>query len=437
MSAAGNFSEARQAFQQALEMQPNCFEAYNDIGLSYYRANDLDKAAENFMKALELEPVFVPSITNLGLVRHQQRRLKEATNLYRLALRLSEGKEADIQYNLANVLREQKIYDEARQHYNEAIKLKSDFPAAHNGLGATLYCLERLDDAEKEIRTAISLKPDYALAYYHLGLVETAKKNYDEAVKAYKNSLKFEDRNDYASDTKSKLAHLDQLMKDKTSAVNMPPVPDSSQQNNGLAQMLNAFTGKSNPPETSSGAVDPNVFKRTAGILKSMLQKNSKDPVLWNNYGLMVLQQRDRRFLPEAISAFKKANQLSGGTMFQSHYNLAQALKTSGNMAEAEKECTAAINAAQSQSLVCPLAHNLRALILKSKGQLAKADEEYRVAIAQSTGKYPVLHYNRAILLERMSKNPEAKREYKTYLDKSPGGFNAERAKLRLNLLSM
>src|SRR5579883_442932 len=64
----GKIFEARQEFEHTLELDSHCYQAYNNIGLTYYRSGDLKKAAENYMKALELEPVFVPSITNLGAV---------------------------------------------------------------------------------------------------------------------------------------------------------------------------------------------------------------------------------------------------------------------------------------------------------------------------------------------------------------------------------
>jgi hypothetical protein len=74
---------------------------------------------------------------------------------------------------------------------------------------------------------------------------------------------------------------------------------------------------------------------------------------------------------------------------------------------------------------------------MKQKNQLDSADQEYKLAIAQSMGKYPVFHYNRGILLEKMNKPKEAKQEYKFYIDKSPSGVNILKAKLRLGLLNI
>jgi tetratricopeptide (TPR) repeat protein len=429
----GKLGEARQAFQRAVEFEPKCHEAWNNIGLTYYREGNLDKAAEAYMNAIELEPGFVPSITNLGAVRHQQRKLDKATGLYRLALDLSQGKDAEIQYNYANVLRDQKNYEKAREHYLKSIELRPEFPAAHNGLGATYFCLKKFNDAEREIKYAIKLKPDYALAYYHLGLLEAGRERYPEAIKAYEDSLKYEDRKDYADDTREKIARLREQMRrgpESVSASAGPPMLGKSNFASGMSTSASLFEQK-----MGTGAIVEqkmgNAVKEFENLLKS---GGSNDPVLWNNYGLSLLHEGPSQ-TDEAIKKFKNAIRLGKGKLYQANYNLAQAYRAKGDLLSCDKECVRAIEAARAQNTVCPLVHNLRAIVLKQKGQFANADQEYKLAIAQSMGKYPVFHYNRALNLERLNKQKEAKQEYQAYIDSAPNGLNISQAKLRLNLL--
>jgi len=423
----GKLGDARACFQKAVELEPDCHEAWNNIGLTYYREGNLDKAGDAYMNAIELEPGFIPSITNLGAVRHQQRKLDKATGLYRLALDLSQGKDAEIQYNYANVLRDQKNYDKAREHYIKSIELRPDFPAAHNGLGATYFCLKKFSDAEREIKAAIRLKPDYALAYYHLGLLEAARDRYAEAIKAYEDSLKYEDRKDYADDTREKIARLKELMK-KGPEVVASTGGFSASSKPGLPTGMTGTSGIIEQKMESS-------VKHLENLLKS---GGSNDPVLWNNYGLSLLHEGPDK-TDEAIKAFKNAlkNSPKGTPLYQAHYNLAQAYREKGDLMNCEKECDKAIQTARAQRKVCPLAHNLRAILMKQKSQLATADQEYKLAIAQSMGKYPVFHYNRGLLLERMNRPKEAKQEYRNYIDIAPTGVNYMKAKLRLGLLNI
>ncbi len=411
----GQLVEARQLFQKAVEIDPQCYQGFNNIGLTYYRAGDLDKAGDAYMKALAVEPAFGASLTNLGTVRHQQKRLQEATNLYRLALRISEGKDYEIHYNLANVLRDRKDFEMAKKHYLESIKLKPNFPPSHNGLGATYICLRDLKEAEQEIHTAIKLKPNYSLAYYHLALIEQARKNYLAAITNFKQSLKFEDREDYKRDTQEKVARLEALIKEQKAAeAGGPPL------------LATTTSGNENETKKSLGSA----LKK----FQNLLSTGSDDPVIWNNYGLLLLRLGSNK---EAVTALEKATKLDDGDLYQAHYNLAQAYKALSDYNNCERECKKAIEAASRHSKVCPLAHNLLAIILKQKGQLVKADQEYKLAIAQSMGKYPVLHYNRGILLEKQSKPKEAKAEYQEYITAAPNGVNVMKAKLRLGLLSM
>ncbi len=422
--------EARAAFQKAVELEPKCHEAWNNIGLTYYRESNLDKAGDAYMNAIEIEPGFVPSITNLGAVRHQQKKLDKATGLYRLALDLSDGRDPEIQYNYANVLRDQKDYKNAQAHYLKSIELRPDFPAAHNGLGATYFCLKKFADAEREIKQAIKLKPDYALAYYHLGLLQVARQKYPEAIKAYEDSLKYEDRKDYADDTRDKIAKLKAMTNVGAVASAGPP-------------LLGIFQGDktATPLQTGgmSGAAEIVETKvvNAAKQMERLLKSGSTDPVLWNNHGLLLLHENSPAKTDEAISAFKNSIKLSKGAVYQARYNLAQAYKEKGDYPAAEKECNKAIEIARSKGNICPLAHNLRAILMKQRGQYDSADQEYKLAIAQSMGKYPVFHYNRAILLEKMNKSKEAKQEFKFYIDKSPTGVNYMKAKLRLGLLNI
>jgi tetratricopeptide (TPR) repeat protein len=438
--------EARQNFIRATELEPKCHEAWNNIGLTYYREGNLEKAAEAYMNAIELEPGFVPSITNLGAVRHQQRKLDKATGLYRLALDLSQGKDAEIQYNYANVLRDQKNYEKAKEHYIKSIDLRPDFPAAHNGLGATYFCLKKFNDAEREIKYAIKLKPDYALAYYHLGLLEAAREKYSEAIKAYEDSLRYEDRKDYAEDTREKIARLKEQMRRGSEATVAAALPVSTTPSNDSGPPMLGKTNFASGMSSSASLFDQKMG--TAGIIEQRMGNvvrefekllkggSSKDPVLWNNYGLS-LSQVGAAKSDEAIAAYKNAIKFSKGKLFQANYNLAQAYRAKGDFVSCDKECVKAIASARAQNMVCPLVHNLRAIVFKEKGQYANADQEYKLAIAQSMGKYPVFHYNRAICLEKLNKQKEAKQEYQSYIDNAPSGLNISKARLRLNLLNI
>ncbi|MBX9691959.1 MAG: tetratricopeptide repeat protein, partial [Cyanobacteria bacterium] len=313
----GQLAEARVEFIKATQLQPECPEAYNNIGLSFYRAGDFDGASKAYLKALEIDSVFVPSITNLGVIRYKQGRLTDAVNLYKVALGLVGGKDAELQYNLANVLRDQKNYEEARQRYVEALKIKPDFYAAHNGLGATYYCLKKFDKAEKEVLLSIKLKPDYALAHYHLGLILFARGKYQEAIQSYETSLKYETDKNYEEETKQKIAYVKRRMTEEPAAA----ATDTSQ--------TAAPAPKSKETEKALSLLRSQSYAPAEQELKGLVEAANlrNDPVVWNDYGFALYNQNDRKKTDLAIKAYRQSIELSSGKLHQTHYNLAQALR--------------------------------------------------------------------------------------------------------------
>ncbi|HMO20627.1 MAG TPA: tetratricopeptide repeat protein [Candidatus Melainabacteria bacterium] len=420
---SGQYQGARQEFQKAIELDPKCPDAFNNLGLTFYRTGDLESASSNYMKALEIEPLFVPSLSNLAAVRYQQGKFSDAGNLYRLALRLANDKDPQLHYNLANVLRDDKDYSEAEVHYQEAIRLKPDFAAAHNGLGATYYCLSDFDRAEQEVKKAISLKHDYALAFYHLGLIYTAKNQPNQALSAYESSLKFEKNKSYEADTRGKIAELKKMQQGEGSSAG--------------ARTNTAVSSGSADENEAASLIETSQFARAEKVLNVLSRgPSAKDPSFWNSLGYAQLRQNTRDKAESAIANLKKAVELSNGSLIEAKYNLACAYVKTGKWMSARQTCKEAIEEARRQEKLCPLIHNLHGIIMKHGGDLKGAESAYRIAIAQALGKLPVAHYNRALVLEKLHKSRDAVQEYQNYLRDAPRGANAEKARRRLSMLT-
>ena len=63
--------KAINAYQQALDLDPNNPDVLTDQGVMYQRVQWFDKAAANFQKAQELNPKHLQSLYNLGIVYAQ------------------------------------------------------------------------------------------------------------------------------------------------------------------------------------------------------------------------------------------------------------------------------------------------------------------------------------------------------------------------------
>ena len=122
-------------------------------------------------------------------------RLRESK--YRRLLAGSET--AKNHYNLANVLAEQGLIDEAILHYRRATALNPSLAQAHFNLGNVLRGKGQIDEAIAELREAVRAQPDHADAHVNLGNALKEKGNTREALEHYAAAV--------ASDPRSALAH--------------------------------------------------------------------------------------------------------------------------------------------------------------------------------------------------------------------------------------
>ncbi|HEY9786249.1 MAG TPA: tetratricopeptide repeat protein [Candidatus Obscuribacterales bacterium] len=400
------YEEARRELSEAVRLEPNCPEAYNNIGISYFRQRKLSEAEANFRQALNGDPLYMDGLVNLALCLYEQgeSHYDEAILYFRQALQLSQNRDPQLHKGLADVLRDRGDYQEALKHYSEAVRLRPDYAPTYNGLAMLYYRVKQYDQAVTELQKAIKLKPDYALAYFHLGMVEAARKHVPEAIQAYETSLKYETDPQDAADTRQKIAELQS---------DVVPAPSAS-------HMLELI--KQNQWDKAKLEVEALIAKPGGETAQN-----------YNNLGYILAR---RGHFERAVEAYNKAISLKKGRIPVAHYNLGQALRLLGDKEGAEREFKIAIQDAKALNKPLPAAYNALGLLLKSRGDLKGADKNYRMALLQAGTSLPVVHYNLAILLEKTEKTREAVQEYKQYLSLAPNGVSAKQAKQRLRRLT-
>lgn len=405
----GQFDAARRELNEVLKQVPLCPEAYNNIGISYFREGRLKEAESNFRHALNCDPLYLDGLINLALSLHEQgeSHYDEAILYFRQALSLQGGKDAQLHKSLGDVLRDKGEYKEAAKHYNEALKLKPEYAPTYNGLAMLYFKIGQYDQAAVELNKAIKLQPEYSTAYFHLGMVESARKHIDAAISAYELSLKYEKNPKDAAETRQKLSEL----KGASLA--------SSSSNSSMGSVL---------PLIKQGLWD----KAEAEMNAIMSFKSGQTPQNWNNLGY-ILSRRGK--YAESETAYKKAIEMKKGPFPAAHYNLGQVLRLESKAKQAEEHFRIAVSQSKESKKPFPAAYNALGLILKSQGKLQEAERNYKLALSQAGSSLPVVHYNLAILLEKTDNTREAVREYKQYLSLAPNGVSAKQAKQRLRRL--
>ncbi len=127
---------------------------------------------------------------NYGLYLFEQGRYEEATQHFKEALRICPGY-PEARGNLCTTLLEQKKLDEAITCLTEALQERNDWPDMHkmyNNLGSAYAQKGNLTLAEVNYRKALALKPDYEPARNNLALVLAKQGKMPEPPKAKTNS---------------------------------------------------------------------------------------------------------------------------------------------------------------------------------------------------------------------------------------------------------
>ncbi len=85
----GKQAEAREAYDKALELNPNYPEALNNVGIILVEDDFLNKAHDYFTKALAANPVYAEPHFHLGILLEKKGSLTEAVEHYEQFLALS------------------------------------------------------------------------------------------------------------------------------------------------------------------------------------------------------------------------------------------------------------------------------------------------------------------------------------------------------------
>jgi tetratricopeptide (TPR) repeat protein len=119
---ASTRAQAIDAYDHALDVEPQRVEALINCGILYYEDGNLEKALQYLRRALALDAESSLIHFNLGSVLEETGDLDAARQHLRQAVHLRPGY-ADAHYNLAFVCDKMHAYAEARQHWQTYVKL--------------------------------------------------------------------------------------------------------------------------------------------------------------------------------------------------------------------------------------------------------------------------------------------------------------------------
>ena len=118
-----------------MEIYPDYYEVFNDLGGHYIEIGQLTKAIGALRSCLKLAPRYPPAWFNLGLAEYKRRDHGAALGFLRRALELNPHYAAAY-YNIGVILLETGQRERAQSHFERALESDPTFDRARQNLRA-------------------------------------------------------------------------------------------------------------------------------------------------------------------------------------------------------------------------------------------------------------------------------------------------------------
>lgn len=226
--------------------------------------------------------------------------------------------------------------------YNEALRLRSDYPEAHNNLAVVLRAQGRHGEAAEHYREALRLRPTYPEAHYNYAILLDATGSAAGAAERYEHSLSLR--------------------------------PEYVDAHHGYANFLKAHG--------DLAAAEDHYLE--------VLRLRPRHAEALNDYAILL---EDRGLADQAKDRYEQALAIRPD-FAEAHYNVAILLENLGDSAGAERHYQEGIRIRPGYAE----AHNNLAILLQAQGDRDGAEGHFRKALALRPND-PETHYNYALLL--------------------------------------
>lgn len=176
----GNYKEAVEMFERAIELNPNYIEAYVELSRAYGNLRQYDKALEVLDRAIAIDPrersVYVRKANT-------QYDMGDGRAMVETADKINEvfGPTPGGHCLRARGLVLQSKWDEALAAYQAAIDLDNKYVEAYKGKSAILLTEMKLDEAAATLEQLLAAAPDELEGQVELALVRAQQGRIDEA----------------------------------------------------------------------------------------------------------------------------------------------------------------------------------------------------------------------------------------------------------------
>jgi len=184
----GQFHEALLDCNAALKREPERAVLYVLRGLVFMRMGNLKRALDEAEDAIRFDPRLPSAYMLRGDVRFKRGMVSEALADMKTAVRLRPG-DAKFYIELARLLTQTGQHEQAARIYAKVLELSPHLHEARLQRGLALRQAGKVSAAEAELTEYLRHRPNTAAAYYQRGLCRLAQHNYVQAIADFDKTL--------------------------------------------------------------------------------------------------------------------------------------------------------------------------------------------------------------------------------------------------------
>lgn len=181
LSRQGRLDEATAQFSEALRIKPGDKETLNNIGNVFAAQGKTDKALSYYYEAIQGRLSDPEILGNIAGALAAQGNVDEAINYYSRALQIDPD-HLEAHRKLGSIYINQGSFNTATKHFQEVVRLDPDNPDTYSEIGSVLASQGQFEDAAEYFLATLKINPNHLSANYNLGLVLTEKQDFDAAV---------------------------------------------------------------------------------------------------------------------------------------------------------------------------------------------------------------------------------------------------------------
>ncbi len=170
-----DFDKAIEFYNKAIEIDKTCALAFNNRGYSYFNKKEYENALQDYDKAILLNP-------KLQIAKDNRTQLLEVIaekEEFKDIISKSEQGQKDWQYYFNLGMAEARLgeYQKARDAYNQALSLNSNYAQAYLFRGILEHGKGNLDDANSDYSHALEIDDKLIDAYFNRAQIVFSKEN--------------------------------------------------------------------------------------------------------------------------------------------------------------------------------------------------------------------------------------------------------------------